>query len=160
MDKIGETYLITGDASRHQVDRRFGKQLGGQHVARLVVNLRGAATLDDPALVQDGSRTAQGQRFVGLGSGVHGDGVTDREQLAHFLAQFFTQLVIEVDQRLIEQYQPSILDQCPGHGRTLLLPSGKLQRIALQVAFDTQHLRGIDHLAVNFVSRNAGLTQG
>ena len=54
------------------------------------------------------------------------------EQLAHFLAQLLTQLVIEVDQRFVEQDQRGVLDQRPRHGRALLLAAGQLQRIARQ----------------------------
>ncbi|MNR13991.1 hypothetical protein D3C85_1304360 [compost metagenome] len=81
------------------------------------------------------------------------------EQLAHFLAQLFAQLVVEVDQRLVEQDQLGVLDQRPGHGRALLLTTGKLQRIAFEKLLDAQHLRGFQHLALNLLAGNTGLTQ-
>ncbi|MNE29859.1 hypothetical protein D3C80_1233540 [compost metagenome] len=81
------------------------------------------------------------------------------EQLAHFLAQFLAQLVVEVDQWLVEQDQLGILDQRPGHGRALLLATGKLQRIALQKFFDAQHLRGFQHLALDQLAGYTGLAQ-
>ncbi|MNT76961.1 hypothetical protein D3C72_2160260 [compost metagenome] len=60
-----------------------------------------------------------------------------RKQLAHLLTQFFTQLVIQVYQGLVEQDQFCILDQSPGHRRALLLPPGQLQRQALQKGLNT-----------------------
>jgi hypothetical protein len=71
----GETHFIAADPPRHQVDRRFGKQLGRQHRLRLVIDLGGLAALDHPAFVEDGGGAAQRQCLVGLGGGIEGDGV-------------------------------------------------------------------------------------
>ncbi|MNJ42700.1 hypothetical protein D3C77_376750 [compost metagenome] len=155
----GEAHFVAADAPVNQVDRRFGKQLGGQYRTRLVVDLRGGAALHDTAFMKDGGGAPQGQRFVRLGSGINGNAVARSEQFAHFLAQFFTQLVIEVHQRLIEQDQLGILDQRPGHGRALLLATGKFQWQTLQEGLDAQHLCGLMHLVANFFLAHPRLTQ-
>ena len=62
MHEIGEAHFIAGDTPRHQVDRRLGEQLGGQHRLRLVIDLGGLAALDHPAFMQDRRGAAQGQR--------------------------------------------------------------------------------------------------
>ncbi|MNF81896.1 hypothetical protein D3C84_641870 [compost metagenome] len=136
MHEIGEADFIAGNAPGHEVDRRLGKQLGRQHGLRLVIDLGGLAALNHPPLVNNSSGAAQGQGFVGFGGGVDRDGVTGLKQLAHFLTQFFAQLVVEVDQWLVEQDQFGVLDQRPGHGGALLLPTGQFQRIALQELLD------------------------
>ena len=110
--------------------------------------------------MQDGGGAAQGQGLVGLGGGIDGDGVASLEQLTHLLAQLFAQLVVEVDQRLIEQNQRSILDQRPRHRRALLLATGQFQRVALEQSLDTQHLRRGMDLFQNLSLAHPGLTQG
>ncbi|MNI08081.1 hypothetical protein D3C73_611050 [compost metagenome] len=109
--------------------------------------------------MQDGRSPAQGQGFVGFGGGVDRDSVARLEQLAHFLAQFFAQLVVEVDQRLVEQDQFGVLDQRAGHGRALLLTTGKFEGIALEEFLDAQHLRGFQHFALDQLIGHTGLAQ-
>lgn len=157
--EVGEAHFIATDAPGHQVDRRLGKQLGRQHGLRLVIDLGGLAALDHPALVENRGGTAQGQGFVGFGGGVDGDGVTRLEQLAHFLAQFFAQFVVQVHQGLIEQNQLGILDQRPGHGGALLLAAGEFQGVTLEEFLDAQHFRGFEDFALDLLGRDSGLAQ-
>ncbi len=159
MYSLGKAHLVATDTARHQVYRRLGKQLGSQHTARALINLGGGPALHDPAFVHESGGAAQRQRLVGLGGGVHGNAMTRRKQFAQFLAQAFAQLVVEVHQRLIEEDQRSILDQCPGHRRALLLAAGKLQRQALQVGFDAQHLGSFLHPPADLVLGHARLAQ-
>ncbi len=109
--------------------------------------------------MQNGGGATQRQRFIGLGSGIDCDGMAGCKQLAHFLTQLFTQLVIKVDQRLVEQDQLGVLDQRPGHSGALLLPTGQLEGVALQEFFDAQHLRRFLHTAVDNILGQTGLTQ-
>ncbi|MNS71529.1 hypothetical protein D3C72_1049010 [compost metagenome] len=109
--------------------------------------------------MHQGGGAAQSQRLVGLGGGIHGNAVACREQFAQFLAQALAQFVVEVDQWLVEQNQRGILDQRPGHCRALLLATGQLQRQALQVGFDAQHLGGFLHPSANLGLGHACLAQ-
>ncbi|MNE69536.1 hypothetical protein D3C80_1652660 [compost metagenome] len=80
------------------------------------------------------------------------------EQLAHFLAQLFAQLVVEVDQRFVEQDQLRVLDQRPGHGRALLLTTGEFEGMTLEELLDAQHLRGFQHFALDLFVGHPGLS--
>ena len=82
-----------------------------------------------------------------------------QEQFAHFEAQFFAQLVVEVDQGFVEQDQLGILDQRPGHGRALLLTTGQFQWMALEERLDAQHARGLQHPLFDLLAGHAGLAQ-
>ena len=75
MHEIGEAHFVAADAPWHQVDRRLGEQLSGEHGLRLVVDLGSLAALDHPALVKNRGGATQGQSLVGLGGGIYRDGV-------------------------------------------------------------------------------------
>ncbi len=71
------------------------------------------------------------------------------------MAQFFAQLVVEIDQRFIEQHQVGVLDQRPRHGRALLLATGQLRRLTRKKLLDMQHLGDLVHAAADFLRRHA-----
>lgn len=63
--EIGEAHFVAGNATRHQVDRRLGEQLGRQHGLRLVVNLGRPAALNHPALMENGGGAARARASLG-----------------------------------------------------------------------------------------------
>ena len=83
---------------------------------------------------------AQQQGFARLSGGVHHGGFTGGKQRAQLVAQLFAQLVIQVDQRLVQQHQRSRLGQGAGQGHALLLAARQLGRIAVQEHLDVQLL--------------------
>ncbi|MNT14502.1 hypothetical protein D3C72_1495110 [compost metagenome] len=96
---------------------------------------------------------AQQQRFAGLGGGIDHGGVAMREQLRQFLAQFFAQLVVKVDQRLVQQHQRRLLGQRTRQCHALLLPAGELGRIAVQQVVDMQPPGQLAHARGNLCGR-------
>ena len=89
------------------------------------------------------------QRFLGLGGRVDHGRAALVEQLAQFRAQFLAQLVVEVDQRLVEQQQAGVLDERAGDRGALLLASRQLRRMPLEQVVDAQQFGGCAHLALD-----------
>ncbi len=98
---------------------------------------------------------AQLQRFQRFGGGIHDGSLAVREQLGQFLAQFLAQLVVEVDQRLIQQQQLGFLDQRARQRRTLLLAAGQFGRGTLQIRSDVQAVGHAHHAGADLCLRYA-----
>ena len=65
------------------------------------------------ALVDDRRVAAEQQRFERLGRRVHDGRLAVGEERREFGAQFFAQLVVEVDERFVEQHERRTLDERP-----------------------------------------------
>ena len=119
--------------------------IGGSLNARATRIERGAMehlgrrpVLQQLAGVEHGGVAAQQQRLGGLGGGVDHRGIAGREQRRELLAQLLAQLVVQVDQRLVEQHQRRVFGQRARQRHALLLAARQLGRQALQEGLDVQ----------------------
>src|SRR5690606_2131058 len=100
---------------------RIGEGSRSHQIRWPAENLDCRPELGDTAFAKRGRVAAEKQRFVRFGCRVNKNRAGFGENLRQFLAQFLTQLVVEVGKRLVEQNQAGILDYCAGERRPLLL---------------------------------------
>ena len=107
------------------------------------------AGLADPALVHDHDISSDHQGFGRFRRGVDHDGLPLGENVLQLFSQLFSELVVQIDQRFVEQQQPGVLDQRAGDGGALLLAAGKLRREPVEKFFQVKKLRRFAHPAVD-----------
>ncbi len=110
--------------------------------------------MGDAALAERSGITAEQQGFGWLCGRIDENSSEFGKDLRQLLAQFLTQLVIQIGQRLIEKDQARCLTMARGQCGTLLLPAGQVKRRALQIRGELQEIGGLLDLAVDgrFVS--------
>ena len=84
---------------------------------------------------------AQQQGFARLGGGIDHGGIRCGKQSREFVAQFFAQLVVQIDQGLVEQQERRVLGQGARQRHPLLLAARQSCRVAIQKHLDVQLLR-------------------
>ncbi len=95
-------------------------------------DLDGGAELGHPSFMEGGGIAAQQQSLGRFGGGVDEDGAGGGKDLGKLFPQLFSEFVVEVGQRLVEQHQLGTLGQGPGQGGALLLAAGELLGCAVQ----------------------------
>ncbi|CFE02812.1 Uncharacterised protein [Bordetella pertussis] len=101
-------------------------------------DLGGRTVLQQPAGVEHRGMAAQQQGLGGLGGGIDHGRAPLGEQAGQLFAQGFAQLVVQVDQRFVQQHQRRVLDQRARQRHALLLAAGQFGRIAVQQVLDMQ----------------------
>ena len=147
-----------GDHSRllrdavHEVG--LADELGDEPCLRTLEEVFGGPDLDDTASEEDGDSVRDDHRLRLVVRDVEG---RDREGLVKptdLEAHFFSQVCIEVAQRLVEEQDLGLHDQRPGDGDPLRLTARQLSRVSrlvsleldnLQHLFDTRLARRLRH---------------
>ena len=125
-----------------------------------MIDLERGPRLQHAALVHDHDMAAQEQRLQRLGGGVDHDRIAPGEDGAELDPQLLAQLVVEIDQRLVEQQQLGVLGQRPADRGALLLAARELGREPVQEVIDPQQARHLGHPGVDLGLRTAGEAQG
>ena len=126
----------------------------------MAIDRRRVADLQYLAFPHADGAAAKQQRFGRLGGGVDEDRAGRLENARQFGAQFLAQLVVEIGERLVEQYQVGALDQRACDRGALLLAAGQLQRRPFEIRLELQEPRGFLHPLVDFRTRFALYAQG
>lgn len=103
---------------------------------------------------------AQLQGFLRLGGGVDHRRVAFLQELQQLRAQFLAELVVEIDQRLVEQQQGSVLGERTGEGNPLLLATGEFRRSPLEEGGQAQRLGCRGDALLEFRPPHALQTEG
>ena len=125
------------------IDRRIGKHLGAQQILWIVVNERGRSVLGDAALVQGGRESPQQQCLCRFGGGVNHCGAVVLKQLGQLVAQFLSQLVVQIGEGFVQQHQVGLFHQRTGQCRALLLPTRQFIGHSVQHRRQLQQLRNL-----------------
>ncbi len=124
------------------------QERGHKRVGRVLVKVVATAKAHDFAMAEDRDTLGQAHGlFLVMGDVDDGNAKTP-VQLAQFILQVFTQLLVQGTQRFVHQQDARLVDQCPGDGHALLLPARHLRGLAVRERLQLHQLEhGIDTLA-------------
>ena len=92
----------------------------------VLVDLRGAANLLDPAAVHDDDLIGKSHGFALVVGNIYAGDADALLDLANFRTHVHTQLGVQIGQRFIKEQNGRLHDQGPGQGHALLLTAGQL----------------------------------
>ena len=124
----------------NHIQRRIAEGARGFERCRSPEHLQRRTRLQHATCGEQSRVAAQLQRLLRLGRRVHDSRSSARKQLRELRAQLFAKLVVEIDERLIEQQQLGVLRERTSQRRSLLLTARQLRRIARQERRESQRL--------------------
>ena len=140
---------LRADDRADEVDRRIAEYLARSNSRGAVIDFEGWPTLKHASGIEHDGIAAKQQGLLRFSRRIDDCRGAAAEHFADLTAQFFTQLVVKIHQRLIEQQERRFLDQRAGQRDALLLPSRKLRRQAVQQMIDMHHLRCCSDLGID-----------
>src|ERR1044071_5309362 len=134
-------------------EHRMADEAGDEGMQRPIVDLVRRAVLENLAAFHHDHRVGNRERLVLIVGHVKRADADFLDQLLELHAHFFTQLGVQVAERLVEQNQPRLQREAARQRDPLLLAAAQLGRIALIAPLQANQIQRRHHSALDFILR-------